>query len=203
MLDRRWCECEWDDEGAGATGVNCCISTCVPGGKNMVDPNGIVTLAPNGKDITLPWLCWCWWLSIMGGVVILPGIIVVHWDTGVVVVSGVIVVDVVASGKRLSPTLISIDGEIMKTNWLKRFWIRNDMSVNIVWLSAASLIYNEKTKIHGLNFAHTKQVRDNQHVNNQSTQLVYLLLKKVKNDYTWFSAWLQRNFTARLSAVDN
>jgi hypothetical protein len=91
----------------------------------------------------------------------------------------------------------------MKTNWLKRFWIRDDMSVNIVWLSAASLIYNEKTKIHGLNFAHTKQVRDNQHVNNQSTQLVYLLLKKVKNDYTWFSAWLQRNFTARLSAVDN
>jgi hypothetical protein len=52
----------------------------------------------------------------MGGVVILPGIIVVHWDTGVVVVSGVIVVDVVASGKRLSPTLISIDEEIMKTN---------------------------------------------------------------------------------------
>ena len=49
------------------------------------------------------------------GVVILPGIIVVRWDTGVVV-SGVIVVDVVASGKRLSPTLISIDGEIMKTN---------------------------------------------------------------------------------------
>jgi hypothetical protein len=68
----------------------------------MVDPNGIVTLAPNGKVITLPCVC-CPDVSTVGGTVILPGILGVQCGVEVVV-SGITFAEVVASGKRLSPT---------------------------------------------------------------------------------------------------
>ena len=73
----------------------------------MVDPKGIMTLAPNGRVITFPCVCPpcpCGWVSMIGGDVILPGILVVQWGVVCCVVVSGMIVEVVAPGKRLSPT---------------------------------------------------------------------------------------------------